>query len=135
MAAGVALVAFLVIASCGSESRSDSTDSTPAPTSAPATTSANPDPTTTPTPEPPTSPAVTSGEVIYDPTALGQLGDCFNEGSDALVAVSCDEPHDYQIVLADGVYSAPDGADYPSEDEWLDWDTANCIPALAHAVQ
>jgi hypothetical protein len=79
---------------------------------------------------PPSTTPVTEGDVLYDPTLLGQLGDCFNEEPDALVRVSCEELHDYQLVLADGVIDAPLGAAYPTDAEMAEWEQLNCVPAL-----
>lgn len=78
----------------------------------------------------PASSVAVDDEVVFDPTLLGALGDCFNQGEDALVAVECAVSHDYQLVLADGRFEASTAALYPSEEEWLLWEDQFCVPAL-----
>jgi hypothetical protein len=102
------------------------------PTAAPATTTttAITTSTTSTVTMPPYTTPVTESDVLYDPALLGQLGDCFNEEPDALVRISCEDPHDYQIVLANGVIDAPLGAAYPTDTEMAEWEQLNCVPAL-----
>jgi len=76
-------------------------------------------------------PETTSDDtVVYDPDSLGSLGDCFDQTTDSYLTQPCDQPHDFQIVLADGQYEAPADAAYPSAEEWAAWQKTFCVPAL-----
>lgn len=132
----VGLAAVLVVLwGCGGDQ-----DATVLSTQGPATTLPSTDttlePAATVSDEPPietTAVATTVVEevdVVFDPETLGGLGDCFNEGADVLVAVDCAQLHDYQIILADGIFAAPDGASMPTDEEWDEWEQQNCPNAL-----